>query len=412
MVNQDKPKILISAYACEPNKGSEIGVGWNWVLEISKEFNVWVITRNNNKEVIEEWLNKNPNYNIKFLYYDLPKKLMFWKKGMRGVRIYYCLWQFGINKLIKKTMEKNKIKNFHHLTYGNALLPIPKLNNVKYIWGPIGGVEIIEKEFSKHYNLRERVIEFIRRSMVKFIFFNIFFHQKCKMADLILCKTSAMYDNIPIKYKDKAIHCTDVGVDLDHKILDKKQNDKKNSIIKYLTTGRLDAWRGFDLLIEAFEVAAKKNPNIKLYIVGNGSDKKRLEKMIEKANMNEYISLEGQVSIEEYRKKMKESDVVINSCLKEGGVTTSFDSVTFSKPLICIDTGGYTKNFSNGSAIIIERKSRDYIIQKLSEAILNLTDKILRKEMIDLIEETKENISWNNKGSEIRQVIREVLMHG
>jgi hypothetical protein len=41
-------RILVSAYACEPYKGSEQGVGWNWVLELSKTKDVWVITRSNN----------------------------------------------------------------------------------------------------------------------------------------------------------------------------------------------------------------------------------------------------------------------------------------------------------------------------------------------------------------------------
>ena len=31
-----KKKILLSAYACEPNEGSEPGVGWNWAIELKK----------------------------------------------------------------------------------------------------------------------------------------------------------------------------------------------------------------------------------------------------------------------------------------------------------------------------------------------------------------------------------------
>ena len=39
-----KKKILISAYACEPNKGSEPEVGWQWALTLSKLGNqVYVI---------------------------------------------------------------------------------------------------------------------------------------------------------------------------------------------------------------------------------------------------------------------------------------------------------------------------------------------------------------------------------
>jgi len=52
-------KVLVSAYACEPHKGSEPGVGWNWVKQIARFHEVWVITRANNKEKIEEELNRN-----------------------------------------------------------------------------------------------------------------------------------------------------------------------------------------------------------------------------------------------------------------------------------------------------------------------------------------------------------------
>ena len=89
-----KLKVFISAYACEPNLGSEIGVGWNWMLQMSTFFELWVLTRKSNQSSIETWLSKNKDYNhINFLYFDLPYYLRFWKKGLRGVRTYYNIWQ-------------------------------------------------------------------------------------------------------------------------------------------------------------------------------------------------------------------------------------------------------------------------------------------------------------------------------
>ena len=83
-----KQKIFVSAYACEPGLGSEIGVGWHWVLEMSKYFDLWVLTRESNRQSIEPWIAKHPEYNhIHFLYFDLPKWARFWKKGLRGVRL-------------------------------------------------------------------------------------------------------------------------------------------------------------------------------------------------------------------------------------------------------------------------------------------------------------------------------------
>lgn len=55
-------KILLSAYACEPNKGSEPGVGWGWATELAKHHQVWVLTRDNNQPVIEEYLRLNREY--------------------------------------------------------------------------------------------------------------------------------------------------------------------------------------------------------------------------------------------------------------------------------------------------------------------------------------------------------------
>ena len=76
----NKLKIFVSAYACEPDLGSEVGVGWHWVLEMSKYFDLWVLTRKSNQSSIEGWLQNNQEYNnVHFIYFDLPYYLRFWK---------------------------------------------------------------------------------------------------------------------------------------------------------------------------------------------------------------------------------------------------------------------------------------------------------------------------------------------
>ena len=51
-----KLKVLISAYACEPNKGSEPEVGWQWALQMARYHDVTVLTRSNNRAGIEKEL--------------------------------------------------------------------------------------------------------------------------------------------------------------------------------------------------------------------------------------------------------------------------------------------------------------------------------------------------------------------
>ena len=210
-----KLKIFISAYACEPNLGSEIGVGWHWVLEMSKYFELWVLTRKSNQVGIEAWLEENPTYkNIHFIYFDLPYYLRFWKKGMRGVRTYYNIWQWCTNSIVKKTMQAHHIEIFHHLTYGNALWSVSSYGKKQFfIWGPTGGAETISSEFTKHYKLKGRFIESLRRTVVKSLDYNLGFKSRCKHANLILCQTENHRDKIPTQYRHKAILFTDVAVD-------------------------------------------------------------------------------------------------------------------------------------------------------------------------------------------------------
>ena len=404
----NKTKIFVSAYACEPGLGSEIGVGWHWILEMSKKFELWVLTRKSNQDSIEEWMDKqDKEYNIHFIYFDLPKALRFWKKGMRGVRTYYTIWQTLTNKLVKKTMIDNDIHIYHLLTYGNSLWKASKYGmNQIFVWGPTGGVDTIPAEYSKYYGKKSRLVEFVRRSIVKTLPLNVGFNKRCKKADLILCKSNNMYNAVPEKYRKKATLFTDVAVDMNGIEAVPKASGGK---IKYIVVGKLDAWRAFDVLVEAFAKAYEQNSNIELSIVGKGADEERITQLIKKTNMENTIHMLGKLSMDEYFEKMNEADVIVNSSLKEGAVTVAFDSMALSKPLICVDTGGYTRYFNNDNAIVLKRGSRAGLVDDLAETIIKLTDEDLRKKLGSQAHADGMKYTWEYKGEEIYKIIEELI---
>ncbi len=402
---KNKLKIFVSAYACEPNLGSEIGVGWHWVLQMSKYFDLWVLTRKSNQTTIESWLKENKGYsNINFIYFDLPYYLRFWKKGMRGVRTYYNIWQWATNSIVKRTMQNNGISIFHHLTYGNALWSVSSYGQKQFfIWGPTGGVETISSEFSKHYNAKGRGIEWLRRTVVSTLKYNSGFNKRCENANLVLCKTEFLKDSISPKFGNKAILFTDVAVaSRSFELINAKNS---NETINYIIVGKLDPWRGFDLIIEAFALAKEVAPEIRLKIIGNGADWNRLQNLIKEKNLNKYIKMLGAISMDEYNQHMLLSDVVVNPSLKEGAVTTAFDAMALGKPLICTDTLGYTRYFSEDYAIIIPIQNRQMVINELKEGVLKLTDKELRDKMGVKSQKASEKFTWDARGAEIYEVI-------
>src|ERR1700744_357722 len=97
-----KLKVLISAYACEPHKGSEPEVGWQWAMQMARYHEVTVLTRENNRAAIEKEVaalaGKQPM--PEFIYHDEGRGLLWLKRRFKAVRLYYAFWQVSAAHII------------------------------------------------------------------------------------------------------------------------------------------------------------------------------------------------------------------------------------------------------------------------------------------------------------------------
>ena len=126
-------------------------------------------------------------------------------------------------------------------------------------------------------------------------------------------------------------------------------------------------------------------------------------------SLEKFLEMEGiwseDAEGEEYYQMMADCDVVLNPALKEGAVTTAFDAMAFGRPLVCIDTGGYTRYFKDGYAEMIPHGSRQQVVKALGYAILRLTERELRLTMGQKAQKAAMQITWEKKGEEIEGAI-------
>jgi NAD(P)-dependent dehydrogenase (short-subunit alcohol dehydrogenase family) len=114
-------KLLAFAYACEPAEGSEPGAGWMWARMLARYGDTWVITRANNREVIESAIDEIPERGrLHFVYVDLPAWARSWKRGSRGLRPYYLLWQLAALRVARRLHRTIGFDLVWHLTLANA----------------------------------------------------------------------------------------------------------------------------------------------------------------------------------------------------------------------------------------------------------------------------------------------------
>src|SRR5262249_36069867 len=95
-------KILLSAFACEPNRGSELGVGWNWALSLAQTgHQVVVLTRFTSRPAIEEVMkNAPPGLKLWFEYFDVPEPFRWERRG--PLHLHVVLWQWLAARFAQK----------------------------------------------------------------------------------------------------------------------------------------------------------------------------------------------------------------------------------------------------------------------------------------------------------------------
>ncbi|MBB1372607.1 glycosyltransferase family 4 protein [Pseudoalteromonas sp. SR45-4] len=381
MINK-KRKILVCAYSCEPGFSSEREIGWKWANLLSTNNDVYVLTRLSNKLTIENYIKKNNiNTELKFIYHDLPDSARKWKKGERGLYLYYTLWQFGAYKKIKRMNERFDF--IHYVTFGSLLLPnFMFLLPCKFVLGPVGGGENVPLAFINEFTFKGKVSEIIRHTIQKLQKINPMFLLQCIKADKILVRTNETLDMIPNFAKNKTELMLETGVP--EELLDYKSKSLKSSDeIKIITIGRFIHSK-INLLTLKVILELKNIYQIpfKFYIVGDGHERASLERFCKDNNLSDTVIFTGWIPRAEVIEHLSTSDIYFSTTFKEGGSWAFFEAVAMGIPVCCLKISGPDMIVANNGGLKIVPCSPKQVIADLSKALNVLsTDAILREKL-------------------------------
>lgn len=187
-------KVLLSAYACEPGRGSEPGIGWNMAREIAKYNQVSVLTSNTHRPKIEAELALNPTPNLNFIYLDPFNWVYDWsyegKRSQMSVYLHYYLWQIMAYFIARPLHQKINFDVVHHITYGRYSSPsFLVFLSAPFVWGPVGGAESAPKAFWQKHSLRARIYENLRNLLRRFGESDPFVHLTAKKSVVALAAT-------------------------------------------------------------------------------------------------------------------------------------------------------------------------------------------------------------------------------
>jgi glycosyltransferase involved in cell wall biosynthesis len=401
--------ILATAYAVNPYKGSEDGMGWNFILQIARFNKIIAITRKNNRANIERYMLEFPNdlyHQISFYYFDLPYWMRFWKKGSRGALLYFWLWQRAIPNYVQK--KKLTYDVVHNLNFHNDWTPsyLWKLKK-PFVWGPIGHHPFIPFCYLKNSSLIDITKDRLSW-LVKNLFWNLSFDLKKTIAhsNHILCMNSQVASHLHLKPHKYSVVPSVATEDL---VYSRNHDQNKFSL---LSVGRFIPLKGFDLTLLSFAHFINGLPEndrgkCELILVGSGPDKKKYEQIAQQNGISKYVRFIEWMDRSHLVQLYCQSSAFIFPSHEGAGMVVA-EALSFGLPIICLENSGPGEFVDEHCGIRISVSNFENTIEELRNAIGQLFSKPHHRMKLSsgARKRFETHFNWNIRGEQLQYIYK------
>lgn len=163
------------------------------------------------------------------------------------------------------------------------------------------------------------------------------------------------------KYRDK-ISFSYPGVT--SKFINRFDNSHKEEYIIYV--GNVKKSKGLAVLLEAFEKI--KDSNLKLYIVGDNSSFRNVDKSLNKYFKNPNVLFTGRISDSELLEKVQHAKFLIQPSFYEGFGSTPIESINLGTRPIISDIEVFKEVYSNLPVVYFKTGDADDLCKKILES--------------------------------------------
>jgi colanic acid/amylovoran biosynthesis glycosyltransferase len=131
--------------------------------------------------------------------------------------------------------------------------------------------------------------------------------------------------------------------------------------------GRLVWKKGFEFGIEAFALASKKHPELRMRIVGSGPLKQALINKAESLKALNDIEFAGELLPDKIPSEMANADILLVPSIEEGIPNVIKEALACGIPVISTYAGGIPEIIRAGvSGLLVEVKNSEAIAQKIN----------------------------------------------
>ncbi|GAB3702601.1 hypothetical protein GCM10027592_32180 [Spirosoma flavus] len=363
-------KVLISAYACIPDRGSEEGNGWYYSSLVSQQgYQVWCLTRELGKSSIEQKLRSTPLPNLKFVFVTVPRWVdRAYNWGMIGMYFHYIYWQWAAWQQARQLAENHTFDLVHHVSYTSLQLGsfLYKLNR-PFIYGPVGGGQEAPssmRRYFKQYWWKEQLRSAISELMLRF---NPGCYESVRRAKYVLVRNEDTRQMVNRLGRVNNVEKESGGVG-QHFMPSSPISRSPRNTMELVWVGRLMPRKALELSLHGLSKVDAQLP-VHLTIVGDGKMGKYVPEYIATYKLENRVTWAGKVSFDQVTNYYRNADVFLFTSLRDTQPAQLLEAMAYSLPVITLDLHGQADMVSLQTGIRVPVSEPETVAAGLARAI-------------------------------------------
>lgn len=403
-------RVLAIAFACDPTKGSEHGVGWGWVNAIAKHHDLTVITADFNAIHIIQQLGKDSNgHNIDpaFIYVtNLPwhySPTRFWHYIETSIakplmNLAYHNWLVYAFRIAQTEIAHTPYDLIHLITYVGWRFPGRFYQlNIPFVWGPIGGLKNTPRHLLPILGLKGAVY-YSARNLVNSLQLKLLTgpKQAIRAADNhLIAATEEIQYELRKHYGARSHVISEVGPPEGFGPKPKSRNDDEP--LKICWSGEHLPGKALQLLLRA----VTRLPSDIIYsieILGDGPHSRVWRRLAIKLKIDEHCNWYGWLPRNRALALMDDSHLFVITSLKDLTSSVALEAISLGLPIITLNHCGFADLVNNECGIKIDIESASQIEYDIARSIATLYyDEQLRKSLSKGSLDRSNSYSWESK---------------
>jgi len=419
-VNEQAMKVIVTAYACNPAKGSEEGVGWNWVKCIAGFCDPCVLVASFHRDDIDAYLRRHPDElkNVQFVYVRRKpwhyRPSPGWKKIEESIakpvmNLAYMLWLKDAFALAQALHREQHFVLAHQLTYVGFRFPgrLWKLG-IPFVWGPVGGLENLSWRFLPALGIRG-AIYYAGRNLINSAqrLFLRSAGKSFRQAKVVIAATSGIQREIRRWYGvDSRVIC-EVGPP--EVVTAEAKRRQNHDPLRLVWSGEHLPGKALPLLLQALS-RMNSGCSWHLDILGHGPLTVAWKNQAAELGLLDHCTWHGLLPREAALDVMSQGHVFVITSLKDLTSTVLLEALALGLPVICPDHCGFSDVVNDACGIKLPMKNPARLIDDLRAAVNGLCeDETKRGSMAEAALQRVETFSWERKAMEIEQAYRQAM---